>query len=99
MIKQKSVCLSVCLSLQAVSYEIKKKYPLARRNVLFDDEAQDLVLDFCVEEGRPWKRMSSTLAKERRKKAPAKGGKTEVQEGEIDDLLDRSVTEDEDGHL
>ena len=39
---------STMKALQAVSYELKTKFPQARRNVLFDDEAQDLVLDFCL---------------------------------------------------
>ena len=42
---------SAMKALQAVSYEVKKKYPQARRNVLFDDETMDLVLDFCTSEG------------------------------------------------
>ena len=39
---------SAMKALQAMSFEIKQKYPSARRNVLFDDESQDLVLDLSL---------------------------------------------------
>ena len=82
---------SAMKSLQAVSYEIKKKYPLARRNVLFDDETMDLVLDFCVAEGASWRRMTSAQAKERKKKIPGPSNKLPLEDNEIDRLLDTST--------
>ena len=56
-------------ALQSVSYDIKQKFPTSKRNVLFDDESMELVLDFCVREGESWRRMSAKQAKERKKKA------------------------------
>ena len=38
-------------SLEAVSYALKKKFPGIRRNIKFDDEKLDLVLDFCTDPG------------------------------------------------
>ena len=37
---------------------MKQKNPAAKRNVLFDDESMDLVLDFCLREGEAWRRMN-----------------------------------------
>ena len=82
---------SALKALQAMSFEIKQKYPSARRNVLFDDESQDLVLDFSVAEGNPWRRMSATQAKERKKKMPGPNDKLALDDNEVDSILDRPV--------
>ena len=37
---------------QSVSYDITQKHRDERRNILFDDERMDLVLDFCLTDGR-----------------------------------------------
>ena len=84
---------SAMKALQAVSYEIKTKFPMARRNVLFDDETLDLVLDFATSEGQPWKRMSSAQAILRKKRRPDES-KVTLGDGEIDALLDDSPTPD-----
>ena len=73
--------------LQAVSYDIRQKYPGSRRNVLFDDAEMDLVLDFSTAEGQPWRRMTSLQARERKKKSSSRG-KFALESGEIDELLD-----------
>ena len=75
-------------ALQSVSYELKQKYHGAKRNVLFDDSVMDLALDFCTEEGMPWRRMTSMQALERRKKNPGRTGKLGLDAGEIEELLD-----------
>ena len=77
-------------ALQSVSYEIRQKYPESRRNVLFCDESMELVLDFSVAQGESWRRMTSTQARERKKKSSAKvtGGRFGLAAGEIDTLLD-----------
>lgn len=88
---------SAMKALQSVSFQIKSKYPDARRNVLFDDGTMDLVLDFCVSEGGQWKRMTSMQALGRLKKMPSEGGtKAALREGEIDSLLDGSGGDDGD---
>ena len=83
-------------ALQSVSYEIKQRFPAARRNVLFDDGQMDLVLDFSVSEGRPWRRMTSLQAIERKKKTSEKSGKFALGAGEIDNLLDDRIDEADD---
>ena len=87
---------SAMKALQSASYEIRTKFPEARRNVLFDDETLDLVLDFSVGEGKPWKRMTSAQAMERKRRRPADGsGKVALREGELDSLLDGSDDDSE----
>ena len=89
---------SAMKALQSVSYELKTKFPEARRNVLFDDETMDLVLDFCTREGEPWKRLNSAQASARKKKKPAESGsKSSLRDGELESLLDGSEEEEEHG--
>ena len=81
-------------SLQSVAYEIRQKFPQARTNVLFDDDALELVLDFCTMEGGSWRRMSADQAKKRKKKSAVTSvGKFSISEGELDDHLDAGVSE------
>ena len=77
-------------SLQQLSYDIKQTHPHSRRNVLFDDDAMDLVLDICVAEGQPWKRITSSQAKDRlrRKKRPAVAVRSALDDDELDKILD-----------
>ena len=83
-------------ALQSASFELKQKFPGARRNVLFDDDSMELVLDFSVSEGKPWKRMTTAQARERKKKRrPAAEGRTGLNKSEIDALLDKTLEEEE----
>ena len=77
---------SAMSSLQSVAYDIRKKFPGSRTNVLFDDDAMDLVLDLCTREGGTWRRLSSAQAKGRKKKAGE--GRQSLEAGEIEALLD-----------
>ena len=87
---------SAMKALQAVSYELKTRYPAARRNVLFDDATMDLVLHFCLVEGGPWKRMTSAQAARRKGGKASEGrGKQALEDGELEALLDRPVTDGE----
>ena len=75
-------------ALQQVSYEIKQKHPTSRRNVLFDDDVMDLALDICLGEGQQWRRITPAQAKEKMKKKKAAGGRSTVDEAELDKILD-----------
>ena len=88
---------STMKALQAISFEVKKKYPTAKRNVLFDDETQDLVLDFSIAEEPPWRRMTSAQARDRKKKMPGPGpeNKLSLEDGEINRILDQSTSQDD----
>ena len=72
-------------ALQTLSYDLKQKHSGARRNVLFDDDNFDLVLDFSVGEGQPWRRVTSDQARKRNEKSPASGFR--VDERELDEIL------------
>ena len=87
---------SAMRALQSVSFDLKSKYPQARRNVLFEDESMDLVLDFCLEEGGPWKRMSSNQAIQRKKRSPpSTRDKLTLNNSELDRMLDGSGEHDD----
>ena len=73
--------------LQALSYELKKKHPDVRRNVLFDDGSMDLVLDFCTEGNGSWKRITSAQARKRRLKGKGLREDRALDDDEIDILL------------
>lgn len=73
-------------ALQTLSYDLKQKHRDARSNVLFDDDSLDLVLDFSLGEGQPWRRVTSEQARKRTKKASAATG-SRIDEGELEDIL------------
>ena len=72
-------------ALQSLSYNLKQKHTGARRNVLFDDDSLNLVLDFSLGDGQPWKRVTAEQAR-KRSSNPSSGFR--VGEGELDDILD-----------
>ena len=81
-------------ALQSISYEIRQKFKDSRRNVLFNDETMELVLDFSVAEGRPWRCMTAAQAKERKKKnkrGPPMEGWTRVPRRLMLSWMDRSA--------
>ena len=53
-------------SLQTLSHELRQKNPEARRNILYDDESQNLVLDFQLRTAAPWRRVTSSQAMAKR---------------------------------
>ena len=81
--------------LQPVSFNIKKKHPAARRNVLFEDATMDLVLDFCVNEGAPWRRITSRQARTRQRKSGGPSSRA-VDNAELDKLLGQDAGTDDD---
>ena len=60
-------------ALETVSFAIKRNNPKLKRNVLFDDEAQDLFMDYCLdpEKGLPWKKLRPHQAKKASQNLPA----------------------------
>ena len=71
-------------ALESVSFALKKKYPAIKRNVKFDDEHQDLVLDFCIDpEGSGvWRKVRPAQAAELK----GKFGRSTTEEVSFDDL-------------
>ena len=83
-------------ALQTVSYDIKQRHPTARRNVVFDDGAMDLALDFCTREGEQWRRISSRQARQAKARRGKQGGdEREVGDEELDRILGRSKEEED----
>ena len=72
--------------LLAMSYDIKKKHPEARRNVLFDDNEMYLVLDFSLREDDVWRRVSSKQARSRRA-AVSRSAEKKLGDDELDRIL------------
>ena len=53
----------------------------------------DLVLDFCLGDDKPWNRMSSEQAKQRKKRGPPSlRDKLTLDDNELDMILDGSDT-------
>ena len=50
-------------ALNQAGFKLKQKYPGCRRNVKFDDEAGDLIMEFKTNEGASWKRLRPEQAK------------------------------------
>ena len=75
-------------ALQTVSFEIKQRNQEARRNILYDDESCDLVLDFQLKAGSPWKRLTSDQARAKKKMIQQTSNqKMAVGDDELDDIL------------
>ena len=74
-------------ALHSLAYNIKQCHPGARRNVLFDDSAMDLVLDVCLEDGGQWSRITSSQARSKLKGKAPEGGRLVIDDGELDDIL------------
>ena len=77
--------------MESVSYALKKKHPNIKRNVKFDDERMDLVLDFCVDPSDPscsWKKLRPEQANIVKKKIAGQQGSDEMTEDEIGRLLE-----------
>lgn len=74
-------------ALQSLSFELKSKHYGTRRNILYDDEALDLVLDFCIEEGK-WRRVSADQACARKKAGQTSSGdRFRMDDEELDRIL------------
>ena len=81
-------------ALQSLSFSIKSKHSGAKRNILFDDDALDLVMDFCLGEGQPWKRVTARQAKLKTKNTGTGGPGFRVQDGELDLILGEGATQE-----
>ena len=78
-------------ALESASYKLKQKYKGLKRNIKFDDERCDLVLEFKLHDSGPWKRLHPDQAKEIQR---ADGTIEEVSASDVTSLLDDSVDDD-----
>ena len=79
-------------SLESVSFALKRKHNGMRRNIKFDDDRMDLVLDFCTNPSDPasaWKKIRPEQAALVKSKVAGQGQASEEMTGdEIGRLLD-----------
>ena len=81
--------------LQGLGYELKQKKNALGRNVLFDDVAKDLKLDFS-DDGTNWKTVTPAEARKSLAKCrPARTKKASVSAAELDQLLGESEQTDD----
>ena len=76
---------SAMKAVQSRSYQIKSKHNTARRNCLLDDETMDIMQDFSLGEGMPWKQITSS--QDAKKMGKASTGQLRVREEELDRIL------------
>ena len=72
--------------LQSIGFELKQKHPTMKRNVLFDDNLEDLKLDICID--GQWRTVLPTGAREslsRMAREPSTGAAS-ISSQEIDNL-------------
>ena len=78
-------------ALNAASYRLKQRYKDCRRNVKFDDEDIDLVLDFKISDKTGWEKLKPTQA---RKLLAEDGGMAErMSTADMTKLLSGNVSE------
>ena len=80
-------------ALESVSFALKKKHPNTRRNIKFDDERMDLVLDFCLEPSEDdarWRKIRPDQASRVKKKLGGSGPSSsdEVTGEDVEKLQD-----------
>ena len=78
-------------ALEAVSYHLKQKNPGLRRNIKFDDQQMDLVLDFNPDpENRDgWRTVTAAQALEMKKKIKTTSGKSvTITDDELSGMMD-----------
>ena len=82
-------------ALESVSYNLKKKFPEIRRNIKYDDDTMDLVLDFNThpDDGGNWKQVTSEQARQMKTRMKASAGQAAaVTVGELTGLLEDPLT-------
>ena len=77
-------------ALESISYNLKQKHAGIKRNIKFDDNVMDLVLDFNVnpEGGGTWRRISAVQAKAMRARKGGGGRTANVTDQELEGLLE-----------
>ena len=76
-------------SLESVSYSLKSSNPQMKRNVKFDNENLDLVMDIKLAEGDHWRKIRPSEAKEAKKGQilPSREGGSEINVGDLQALM------------
>lgn len=72
-------------ALNNASYKLRQKFPGCKRNIKYDDEACDLVLDFRTGQASQWRTLTAGEAK---KMAREDGGIDRISAADLSELLD-----------
>ena len=70
-------------ALESVAFGLKKKYPKLKRNVKFNDEMQDLVLDVKLDENSTWRKIRPDQALMAKNSLPDEEDELEVDSVEL----------------
>ena len=68
-------------------YNLKQAHPGMKRNLKFDDEVMDLVLDVKMEGEDTWKKIRPGRTMEVKRTLPARSDAPELDPGEISSML------------
>ena len=81
-------------ALEAVSFNLKKKFPNIKRNIKFDDGEMDLVLDFCTnpDAGEQWRKVRPAQAKIKKASMVRSGQTVEVSSDELEKMMEINIT-------
>ena len=78
-------------ALESVSYNLKKAHPGLKRNVKFDDEVMDLVLDIKLDDSSQWRKIRPQQAMTVKLSLPGKNDDSEVDSNELHGMMSGSV--------
>ena len=83
------VIASILKALEALSYSLKLKNPKMKRNVKFDDDAFDLIMEFNTDpDGNgKWRRVTPAKAKAKKDLLVSSGRATDVTDDDLDSML------------
>ena len=70
-------------ALETAAYNLKKKNPSMKRNVKFDDEVLDLIMDVRLDENSPWRKIRPEQALAAKEISPVNGDGEEMRADEI----------------
>ena len=80
-------------ALSTASYKLSSKYNKCKRNIKYDDEVNDLVLDFKLDATSPWKRLRAKGARELIREEG--GSAEEVSTADMSEILNAPDEEEE----
>ena len=74
-------------ALESVSYKWKKRHPGLKRNVKFDDEVMDLVLDIKIDDNATWRKIRPEQAMAVKLSLPSQDDEAEMDSNELHSMM------------
>ena len=80
-------------ALESMSYLLKQSNPTLKRNIKYDDEVMDLVMDVKINEDAPWRKIRPEQATQAKKNrvAPSREDQVELDSATIESFLTQST--------